>query len=89
MKGKGHIKGKRKVLQWESDRISFGLRVAFALDYDFSNKCVTNYILVILIRWESFRNKIHLFKFIISTQCRILQFCQFQVYLKHSSYDSK
>lgn len=45
MKGKGHIKGKRKFLQWECDRISFGFRVAFALDYDFSNKCVTNCIL--------------------------------------------
>lgn len=40
MKGKEHIKGKRKVLYWESDRISFGFGVAFALDYDFSNKYV-------------------------------------------------
>lgn len=50
MKGKGHIKSKRKVLQWKSDGISFGFGVAFALDYDISNKFVTNCILMMLIR---------------------------------------
>lgn len=56
MKGKEHIKGKREVLQWKSDRISFGFRVAFALDYDFNNKYVMDCILMMLMHWESSLN---------------------------------
>lgn len=75
MKGKEHIKGKGKVLQWESDRISFGLRVAFALDYDFSNKCVTNYILIVNSLGEFQIENINcLFKFVFPMNAELYSF---------------